>query len=248
MEQLSGSVAVVTGAAGGIGLAIATRFAAEGMRVVLADIDEPVLRESTAVLAARHPDVFAVPVDVSDPDSVQALADAAVERFGELHVAVNNAGVVRREVTWEVPLDEWRRILDVNLMGVVHGIRSFVPHIIASGRPGHVVNVASLAAVSVIPRLAAYVASKHAVLGISDVLALDLEEAGVPVGVSVVMPGQVRSRLNPIGPLAPEVVAANVVDAMRRGRRYVFTDQERVEAMTDRMEAIIAARREVVTE
>lgn len=246
MEQLQDRVAVVTGAAGGIGLAIATRFAAEGMKVVLADIDGQVLAESVGRLAEEYPDVIGVEVDVRDGGSVAAVAQAAVDRFGGIHVAVNNAGIVNRGLSWELTEADWRRVLDINLMGVIHGIREFVPPIIASGEEGHVVNVASLAAVNVISRLGPYTASKHAVLGVSDVLALDLAEVGAPVGVSVVMPGRVRSRLNPIGELDPSVVAANVVDAMRRNRRYVYTDQESRDEIAARLGAIVAARADVV--
>jgi len=246
MEQLQDRVAVVTGAAGGIGLAIATRFAAEGMKVVLADIDGQVLAESVGRLADQYPDVIGVEVDVRDGGSVAAVAQTAVDRFGAIHVAVNNAGIVNRGYSWELSEADWRRVLDINLMGVIHGIREFVPTIIASGDEGYVVNVASLAAVNVISRLGPYTASKHAVLGVSDVLALDLAEVGAPVGVSVVMPGRVRSRLNPIGELDPSVVAANVVDAMRRGRRYVYTDQEGRDEIAVRLGAIVAARADVV--
>jgi NAD(P)-dependent dehydrogenase (short-subunit alcohol dehydrogenase family) len=246
MQDFTGRVAVVTGAAGGIGYAIAERFTIEGMKVVLADIDAEYLTQAVATLRDAGADVEGVVTDVSDAASVEALAEAVVARYGALHVAVNNAGIVNRGLTWELSLEEWQRVLGINLWGVIHGIKSFVPRILATGEEGHVVNVASMAAVNVIPRLAPYTASKHAVLGISDVLRLDFAEVGAPVGVSVVMPGGTNSRMNPIAKLPASGVADNVVDAMRRGRFFVFTDQESRDAVEQRMAAIVAARNDVV--
>ena len=244
MEELRDRVAVVTGAASGIGLAVAQAFAAEGMRVVLADLDEPGAQREADALGAEV--ALAVGVDVRDPASVEALAAAALDRFGAVHVVVNNAGIVTGGRAWEQSLDDWHRVLDVNLWGVVHGIRTFVPLLLANGSPGHVVNPASMAAVTAIPGIAPYTASKHAVLGISDVLRAELEGLGAPVGVSVVMPGMIRTALNPIGTVEPTAVAANVVDAVRRGRPYVFTDDHSTAEVEARLAAIAAARREVV--
>src|SRR5699024_5295466 len=120
-------------------------------------------------------------------------------------------------------LDDWHRVLDTNLWGVIHGVRSFVPRILASGEEGHVVNTASMAAVKAIAALGPYAVAKHGVLGLSDVLRAELTELGAPVGVSVVMPGMIKTGMNTIGLVAASTVAANVVDAMRRGRSYVFT-------------------------
>ena len=246
MQVFEGRVAVVTGAAGGIGFAIAERFAAEGMKVVLADIDATHLAGAVEQLRATGAEVEGVVTDVSNPASVEALAEAVVARFGALHVAVNNAGIVNRGLTWELSLEQWQQLLGINLWGVIHGVRSFVPRILATGEEGHVVNTASLAAVNVISRLAPYTASKHAVLGISDVLRLDLAEVGAPVGVSVLMPGRINSRMNPIAERPASVVADNVIDAMRRGRFFVFTDDESHDEVAKRMEAIVTARDEVV--
>jgi len=247
MKDFEGRVAVVTGAAGGIGYAIAERFTIEGMRVVLADTDAEVLAEAVETLRGAGAEVEGMVTDVSDAASVEALAVAVVARFGALHVAVNNAGIVNRGLTWELPLDQWQHLLGINLWGVIHGVHSFVPRILATGEEGHVVNVASLAAVNVIPRLGPYATSKHAVLGLSDVLRLDLAEVGEPVGVSVVMPGRINSRMNPIAERPASVVAANVVDAIRRNRAYVFTDDESRNDVQQRMAAIVAARDDVVT-
>jgi NAD(P)-dependent dehydrogenase (short-subunit alcohol dehydrogenase family) len=162
-------------------------------------------------------------------------------------MAVNDAGVVNAGVTWELSLDEWRQVLDVNLWGVIHGVRSFVPRILDSGDEGHVVNIASLAAVLPVKRLAPYTVAKHGVLGLSDVLRADLAAIGAPVGVSVVMPGSTKTGMNPVGTVAPETVAANVVDAVRAGRAYVFTDDHATNAVEARLAAIIESRQHVRT-
>ena len=124
-----------------------------------------------ALLQGDGADVQPVVVDVRDPESVEGAGRVVIERFGALHVAVNNAGVVGGGTSWEIPLEEWRRVIDVDLWGVIHGVRTFVPLILASGAEGHVVNVASMAAVSALPRLAPYTVAKHGVLGLTDVLA-----------------------------------------------------------------------------
>jgi NAD(P)-dependent dehydrogenase (short-subunit alcohol dehydrogenase family) len=247
MEQLEGRAAVVTGAASGIGLAAAEAFVAEGMRVVMADVDEERLDEHATRLREQGAAVQAVVVDVRDPDAIDRAGRAAVEGFGALHVAVNNAGIVNRGFSWELPLEEWRRVLDINLWGVIHGIRSFVPLILASGEAGHVVNVASMAAVLPVDRLGPYTVAKHGVLGLSDVLRAELHAIGAPIGVSVVMPGLIRTGMNPIGSVEPSVVAANIVDAMRRGRDYVFTDDHHTAEVEARLQAILASRADVRT-
>lgn len=237
-----GTVAVVTGAASGIGLGVAEALAAEGVSVVLADVVEDPLREQQARLAAAGYEVHAVVTDVTDPDSVEALADVAVERFGGLHIAVNNAGIVNRGLAWELPLDEWHRLVDVNLWGVVHGVRSFVPRILATGERGHVVNTASMAALLAVGRLAPYTATKHAVLGLSDVLRADLAHVDAPVGVSVLMPGGVRTGMNPVATVGPHDVARRVLDAIRHDRPYVFTDGEGHDIVDARIDRLRDAR------
>jgi NAD(P)-dependent dehydrogenase (short-subunit alcohol dehydrogenase family) len=247
MQQLEARTAVITGAASGIGLAVAEAFVAEGMRVVMADIDEQHLRTHTARLSDQGAHVLAVTVDVRDPDAVERLAAAAVERFGKLHVAVNNAGVVTGGYSWEIPLEDWHRVIDIDLWGVIHGIRAFVPRILASGEEGHVVNTASMAAVVALDRLGPYTVAKHGVLGLSDVLRAELESLDAPVGVSVVMPGMIQTAMNPIGTVSPAVVAANVVDAIRHGRRYVFTDDHSTGDVEERLHAIVSARADVIS-
>jgi NAD(P)-dependent dehydrogenase (short-subunit alcohol dehydrogenase family) len=245
MWHLHERVAVVTGAASGIGLAITKAFVREGMRVVMADVNERDLQLRADELTGQGGEVYARAVDVRDPEAVDSVAAAAVGRFGALHVAVNNAGVVATGKSWELPLDEWHRVIDVDLWGVIHGIRAFVPRILASGEEGHVVNVASMAAVLTLGRLGPYTAAKHGVLGLTDVLGAELAAMGAPVGASVVMPGMIKTALNPLGTVDPSVVAANVIDAIRNNRRYVFTDQHSRAEVEERLGAILAARTDV---
>jgi len=247
VKQFEGRAAVVTGAASGIGLAIVEAFVAEGMQVLMADVNEERLHEHAARLRDHGATVHAAAVDVRDPDAVDHAGQAAVDHFGALHVAVNNAGIVNRGNSWELPLEEWHRVLDVNLWGVIHGIRSFVPLILASREEGHIVNVASMAAVLPVERLGPYTTAKHGVLGLSDVLRADLQAMDAPVGVSVVMPGLIRTGMNPIGTIEPSVIAANVLDAMHRGRPYVFTDDHHTTEVEARLRTILASRAQVLS-
>lgn len=245
MEQLEGRTAVVTGAASGIGLAIVEAFVAEGMSVVMADINEELLATHAGRLGGEGADVHPVSVDVRDPNAVDRLGRAAVDRYGRLNLAVNNAGIVNMGNSWELSLDEWHQVMEVNLWGVIHGVRSFVPLILAAGEEGHVVNTASMAAVLPLPQLGPYNVAKHGVLALSDGLRAELEALGAPVGVSVVMPGMIKTALNTIGTIPASRVATNVVDAIRRRRPYVFTDDDFTAEVEARLHAIVAARADV---
>jgi NAD(P)-dependent dehydrogenase (short-subunit alcohol dehydrogenase family) len=194
MRDLAGKVAVVTGAASGIGLAVARQLGADGMHVMLADVEEPALAAATEALAAEGIDTAATVVDVSDADSVQSLAAATLDRFGAVHVVCNNAGVAGGGASWQVPMSTWNWIMGVNFFGVVHGIRAFLPHLIEQGE-GHVVNTASVAGLLASPYMSAYNASKHAVVAVSESLLHELATIGSPVGVSVLCPGFVRTRI-----------------------------------------------------
>jgi len=246
MKRLEGRVAVITGSASGIGFAIADRLAKEGSRLVMTDIDAAALATASAQVRASGAEVETVQLDVRDPAGVERVAAFTVERFGALHVAVNNAGIVNRGLVWELSTEDWQRVLDINLWGVVHGCRYFVQRILETAEEGHVVNVASMAAVLPQDRLGPYTVAKHGVLGLSDVLRADLAAVDAPVGVSVVMPGRIRTAMNPIGTVDPATVADNVVDAMRNGRPYVFTDHHSAEDVRRRLEAILAARADVI--
>jgi NAD(P)-dependent dehydrogenase (short-subunit alcohol dehydrogenase family) len=251
MQDLRGKIAVVTGGGGGIGRALGTRFLAEGMKVALADIDEPLLQATVDELSDEYDDVLGVATDVSQLASVEHLRDATLDRFGAVHLVCNNAGIIRRGfTTWEMPVDDWHAIIRVNLLGVYHGVRSFVPLMLAGDEPGHIVNVASIAAVSAVPGLSPYTASKHGVLGLSEALVGELEAAGAPIGVTIVMPGLVRTRIgqpadapDPEGPLEPGQMDPReagriVVDAVRADRRYCFTHPELLDSVRARFTRI----------
>ena len=256
LDELRGRVAVVTGAASGIGLALSERFAAEGMPVVMADVDPARLEEAAAGVGD---DAVGVPTDAASWDSVEALADQAFERFGAVHVLCNNAGVTRPGPAWELTLDEWRWVLGVNLDGVFHGIKAFLPRMIEQGEPGHVVNTASISGLLPYYGVAAYAASKYAAVGFSETLALDLRELGAPIGVSVLCPGptetqfRVHSRaLNPAGAepthtddyagvvrIPTADVADMVVAAIRRDRFWIMTHPAYHEPIEQRCRGIV---------
>ena len=247
MMRLEGRVAVVTGAASGIGLSIAAALAERGVRVMMSDVDGDAVAAAAASVGGCGGRVASIQLDVRDPQAVERAADQTTKRFGALHIAVNNAGILRRGLAWEISLEDWSEVLEVNLWGVIHGVRSFVPRILFSGDEGHVVNVASMAAVLPQERLGPYAVAKHGVLGLSDVLRHDLAAVGAPVGVSVVMPGRIRTGMNPIGSVDPSTVAANVLDAITHQRSYVYTDDHSRAEVSDRLEAILAARADVIT-
>ena len=242
MDDLGGRSGIVTGAASGIGLAIAIALAKAGYQFLMTDIDGGALRTAAAPLRSGGAVVETLELDVRDDDAVQGAAERAVEQFGGLHIAVNNAGVVNGGKSWELPLEDWRQVFDVNLWGVIHGIRAFVPRLLESGE-GHVVNVSSLAGVIPIEGVGPYTASKHAVLGLSDVLRAELASAGGTVGVSVVLPGMIKTSMNPVGSVEPDVVGAKVLDAIVSNRPYVFTDGFGADTLDLRFEAILEASR-----
>jgi NAD(P)-dependent dehydrogenase (short-subunit alcohol dehydrogenase family) len=234
VRSIDGKVAVITGAASGLGYAMAKRFAAEGAKLVLADIAEPQLEMAARELAGQGATVEACATDVGDPEAVEALAQHAFDAHGRVDIVVNNAGLVVLGKTWEIPLADWRRVMDVNLWGVIHGLHAFVPRLIEQGGPAHVVNTASMAGVMTLGSLAPYVATKHAVVGLSEVLARDLADSEVPIGVTVVCPGYVPTRLGlqdrdavVPAPAAGAVSADDVADRVRQAisdqQLYVFT-------------------------
>ena len=219
MELTAGKVAVVTGAASGIGLALADRFARNGMHVVLADVDEDGLASAGDLVRSHGVDALVVPTDVSVEASVQALAAATMDRFNAVHVVCNNAGVASLADPWSGPLSAWEWVLGVNLWGVIHGVRAFLPYLTAEGE-GHIVNTASIA--GLIPGLDAhYDASKHAVVALTEDLYTTLQQTGIPVGVSVLCPGWVRTGImdsernwpDHLGAVPPVAFGADIVGA-----------------------------------
>src|SRR5271169_6516383 len=197
MREITGKAAFVTGGASGIGLALGRAFAEAGMKVMLADIETDALSAAVNSLHNFGPDVGGVVCDVTDPGSVERAAHASYEAFGQVHVVCNNAGVAGGGGIDDIPIDDWHWVLDVNLMGVLYGIRTFLPHIRAHGEGGHIVNTASMAGMVSGLGFGPYSASKFAVVTMSEGLALHLKPLGI--GVSVLCPGWVRTRINASG-------------------------------------------------
>src|ERR1700736_2255286 len=277
MRQLAGKTAFVTGGASGIGFALGTAFAQAGMKVMLADIETDALAAAVKSLHDFGPNIRGVACDVADPASVGRAAEASCEAFGNVHVVCNNAGVAAAGGIDNISLDNWRWVLDVNLMGVLHGIRSFLPHIRAHGEGGHFVNTASMAGMESGLGFSPYGASKFAVVGMSEGLAAQLGPLGI--GVSVLCPSFVRTRigesgrnrpqrygptpsLDPNSPAAaivaeiasrlqagldPAAVAERVLDAIRNDELYVFTHPNMRGEVDERFAAIQAAMDKVVS-
>jgi len=265
MEIEAGQVAVVTGAGSGIGRALAVRFGQAGMNVVLADVDEAAMVETAELVEANGVQTAVVPTDVSKEAEVNALAAATLERFGDVHVVCNNAGVASRADAWFGPMSSWDWVMGVNLYGVVHGIRAFFPLFAMAGGERHFVNTASIA--GLMPGFSpAYDASKHAVVAISEDLFVNMRVAGLPIGVSVLCPGWVRTNIlesdrnwpDALGDLpeeapsskvftdhvaraideatTPAAVADQVFDAVATGRYWVLPHDDFFEMVVRRWE------------
>jgi NAD(P)-dependent dehydrogenase (short-subunit alcohol dehydrogenase family) len=255
MKNFRGRVAVVTGAASGIGLALTERFVAEGMKVVMADIEAGALAAAAERLRRDGAIVLPIRVDVSQPADVERLADEAYRAFGAAHVVCNNAGVAVIGAIHEHTLADWQWVIDVNLWGVIHGVRVFLPRMLAGGDEGHVVNTASMAGLTTAPFMSVYDVTKHGVVALSESMYKELALTGAPIGVSVVCPGLIdtnimrSSRNRPerlaeegkAGPMAqtfgqslsdrlaggypPSEVADQVVAGIRVGRFYIVPAQ-----------------------
>ncbi len=259
MTELGGGVAVVTGGASGIGRAMAERFARERAKVVVADIDARALAAVVDSIKARGGEALGVPTDVTDLSSVQALAAAAFEAFGKVSVLCNNAGVALWGGLESATHRDWQWVLGVNLWGVIHGVEAFVPRMIASKEPGHIVNTASMAGLVATRGLGVYNTSKYAVVGLSETLAKDLRSYHIgvsvlcPMGVATQIRESARNRpadLTNDAPsavesvelmgrtLAPAVVAEMVLSAIRANRLYVITHEEGLEALRRRHERL----------
>ena len=195
MKEFQGKVAVVTGAASGIGRALAERCAQEGMRVVLAGINEQTLMQASQELQAIGASVLAVQTDVSKAADVEALAQKAFDTYGAVHLLFNNAGVGAGISLWESTLADWEWTLGVNLWGVIYGIRAFVPRMLEQDTEGHIVNTASIAGLVSGPGLGIYRMTKHGVVTLSETLYHELALRGAKVKVSVLCPGFVNTRI-----------------------------------------------------
>jgi NAD(P)-dependent dehydrogenase (short-subunit alcohol dehydrogenase family) len=198
MKEFEGKTAVVTGAASGIGLALAERFAAARMQVVMADIQADALERAVKKLEERQARVIGVVSNTMLQESVQALAERAIAEFGKVHVLCNNAGVAATRGTpgtgiWEVPTADWDWVMGVNFYGVLYGLQAFVPHMLAHGESGHIVNTASLA--GLMPGGGTYGVSKHGVLSLTETLYNDLKLRNANIGASVLCPGFVNTNI-----------------------------------------------------
>lgn len=194
MRDLEGKVAVITGASTGIGRSVALECARAGMRVVMASQNEERLAAAVEQVRKIGPDVIGRRTDVGKLSEIEALAEAALASFGAVHLLVNNAGVFRPGYMWELSLEEWRWVVDVNLWGTVYGIKVFVPHLLRAGE-GHVVNVSSTGGLMTTPVQGPYTATKHAMVGISKGLRADLAMKGAAIGVTLVCPGMVATNI-----------------------------------------------------
>jgi len=265
LPELRGKVAVVTGGASGIGRGIATQFVAEGMRVIIADIEQDALDKTAAQIGA-----VGVPVDVSDLGSVQALARAAQELYGTVHVVCNNAGIGPMAAIKDLTMDDWHWMLGVNLYGVIHGVHTFLPVLRANPDGGHIVNTASMAGLVAPTRIGSYAVAKYGVVALTEVLAAELAAEGSKVGASVLCPGTVRTNIgtssrNRPADLAdrglvdvdiqlednpnyrwidPDQAGAVVVRAVKRGDLYALTHPDWYPQVEQRHQAIAAAFRQ----
>lgn len=268
MEDFAGKVGVVTGAASGIGLATATRFAEEGMKVVLADIEEPALDAAVASLREAGHEVTGVPTDVSRWDAVQALADKTIETYGSVNVVHNNAGVVVSGPIEELSISDWEWVLGVDLWSVIYGVKAFVPLIKQAGE-GHIINTASVAGLQAPGGIGPYGAAKFGVVGVTETLRSELDGSDSQVSASVLCPGAINTQIvhskrnrtaesaadhessdveksfeeNAGALLAnqgmdPAQVAGMIVNAIRSNDFWIITHPEWKNVMKERVEAM----------
>ena len=269
MRELNNKVAVVTGAASGFGRELSILCAADGMKVVLADRDEAGMQATIAMLQPGTQSL-AVRCDVTRPEQLDNLADRTYDKFGAAHLLFNNAGVAVAGPAWLATLEDWKWCLDVNLMGVVHGIRSFVPRMLKQGDECHVVNTASVAGLLSVPGSAVYCVSKHGVVTLSECLYQDLQLAKAKIGVSILAPAYVNTGIgesfrnrpaelaqtNPLahayeervrhalksGRLSAADVARITMDAVKQNRFYILSHPKIKGAVEARMRDILDER------
>ena len=271
MDDFEGRVAVVTGAAGGTGLATATRFAREGMRVVLADIERDALEAAVSKLRKEGHEVVAVPTDVSRWDAIEQLADATRDAFGQVNVVHNNAGVVRAGRMAELSLADWQWVLGVDLWSVIYGVKVFLPLIREAGE-GHIVNTASSSGLQSAPDIGPYNVAKFGVVALSETLQLELLAEGSPIGASVLCPGAIATRITEsernrpdaaaetetnrrfhsfaskiVGEgLSPESVANQIVHAIRTQEFWILTHADWIDVLRKRVEGMEDGRKLVM--
>jgi NAD(P)-dependent dehydrogenase (short-subunit alcohol dehydrogenase family) len=273
MIDWQGKVAVVTGGGSGIGEAMARRFAREGMKLIVADIDMAAARAVAAAIEAEGGTALPARTDVSRQDDLDALAHLVWSCFGSADLVCANAGVVpagRHRPVWDYPLEDWKWSLDVNLMGVVHTIRAFIPRMIEQAAPAHFVTTASVAGLVSGPGSAVYSTAKHGAVRVTEALYASLKDMGLPIGVTLLCPGLVNTRIyqserarpGALRPragiaeetpelqaiaeelfrsaLSPDAVAEQLFAAVQEGRFYAITSENYDRAISDRAEAVLS--------
>ena len=266
MKIFTGNVAVITGAASGIGLGLARRCASEGMRLVLADRDSDELSKISERLRDEGADIVTVPTDVSNANAVDSLAGAAYSAFGQVDLLFNNAGVLISGFSWERPIADWQWILNVNLMGVVHGLHSFVPRMLAQDTPGHIVNIASLAGLLASPMMGPYTVSKQAVVALTETLHYEFESINAKLKTSVVCPGPIATNIVDSGEerpatsntsqqanaqlmaflrsgidegMTPEQCAEIILEGIHEDRFWIFTHEDFKDSYKTRADSVL---------
>jgi len=250
MKTEPGRVAVVTGGASGIGLALAVEAARRGMQVVIADVRGDALEEASDQVAAARPDqwgaVMAVNADVSRPRDVELLAEAA-SRLGPVQLVCSNAGIVPLGRAWELPADDWDRVLAVNFMATVHLLRAFVPRLIEAGQPAQLLVTGSMASVTAHAGISPYVAAKHALLGLCETVNQELAQAAADVRVTLLLPGKVAtgmSRADYPDAISPGEAARIAFAAVERRQPVAFTHADRIPEVERRFAAIVDGGRQ----
>ena len=270
MDQFAGRVAVVTGAASGIGWGLARHAAREGMQLVLADVEAPALEDTVTEVRALGADVIGVRTDVSRAEDVEALADTAFDRFGAVHLLCNNAGVFQAGVVWQRTQADWDWVMGVNVWGILHAIRTFVPRMLDQDGDAHIVNTASMAGLISVAYSGPYVVSKFAAAALTECLAHDLRAQESTIGVSCLVPGLVDTRIadstrnrpdeppsevtapdhhfvadvlkeqTSTGGRHPDEVADLVFDAVRAGQFWITTTDGYEPLIRGRYDALLA--------
>ncbi|WP_313801691.1 SDR family NAD(P)-dependent oxidoreductase [Sphingobium sp.] len=260
--EIRGGVAVITGAASGIGTGLARKAIALGMKLVIADVRADQLDAFAATLDGE---VLALPTDVRDLKAVEALAEAAWNRFGQVDILFNNAGVMATGFSWEIEPERWQRSMSVNVDGVLNGIRAFVPRLLEAGRPARIVNTASVGGFLPAPLMAPYSVSKAAVVALTESLHFEMQMIGAPIRVSLLAPGPVKSGIfdDPFGPhvdpaargfvetmrgmltangLSPDEFAQRVFEGLAAGNYWLFPQPEAIDPLFERRAASIRDR------
>jgi len=194
-DTFAGGVAVITGAGSGIGAGLARHAAAAGMRVVLADIATERVEAVAAEIRANGAEALSVTTDATNPADIEALAETTWNTFGDVRLLINNAGMESVGSIWETTAATWEKLVRLNIMGVVHGVRTFIPRMLAAGKPAHIANISSIGGLNVMAMQTPYIMSKHAVLAFTECLALEMQAVNAPIHISAVLPGPVATRI-----------------------------------------------------